>query len=771
MSRLLHVSACLSLLLMTLPAAAQEAPLAPLRTPAEIRPQVPASQALVRSQDYGEALAALGEVRRIQAASLKATPTVNIGASKVDFRPILDNPRSLANVADQLRRMPALVEVREDVLEAVEVKQGGVVVRSTLGYRLKPGACSGNGRAQLASAGIACFERLGADPAAAFAQRGNPRYIADPKRRAEALARRAREQEQIRGQIDAGIAALRSGQGMAGGLRTRTDEAELARLRSLPDEQLAAELANQAEVRLEELAYVPATRASGSGSKQPAPGMQEASGAPRSFEVERFVFITGFTLAQDYQWKQRMETSINWCFVGCRETYYVELFAGFGYGVGLRFPIAFAGTYTYTPGSPGHGELKPVLEPVNASRQEYAAAGMPASKLFDGKELVAEVHANAGIGARLPGVGTHRFSIELDKDFTAALPKPFAGGQFTPPTPGGKDLSFVHTFDDFDLIGGYGNFGVVGGQVFPAVEIGMRGKQLGVVLEDLYDNNRRHAVVHGQAIPLRISPGSQAASFAVKEPVYGASFFIAPGLTARVFVDLAVWGAHWDWTVTFPELTIELPPGGVSFGCHEQTICERRYRYTPAGAQSQFESEQVGYAALFESSLAGKCADDSCRKAIAGLAQATLAKTKKMENAASVHDVTAVWQAARGKGEAIVEESRRNRDSERWAETLRGVWSGRCVDSTCVDEVGKLCAQTVGRARELRLQHPDSGDAVINGMLAQEFTPRLQAAVSAAEGRRRRVEAAKAGVERNPATAPQPAARPALRPVVKPGGQ
>ena len=67
----------------------------------------------------------------------------------------------------------------------------------------------------------------------------------------------------------------------------------------------------------------------------PAPAADQA--ADTNFGP--YIFMTGFTFGQDYEWNWQAETTVNWCVVGCSSTYGVYLHAAFSYGFGLRFPI------------------------------------------------------------------------------------------------------------------------------------------------------------------------------------------------------------------------------------------------------------------------------------------------------------------------------------------------------------------------------------------------------------------------------------------------
>lgn len=100
-----------------------------------------------------------GPVRQCSAASLSNNPVLSTGTTKMDFRPMLENPQALPNIALTPQGLPDLVEVRQQALETTQAMQG-MLLRSQLSYRLGPAACSeAPRRARVAAAGS---NRLGA---------------------------------------------------------------------------------------------------------------------------------------------------------------------------------------------------------------------------------------------------------------------------------------------------------------------------------------------------------------------------------------------------------------------------------------------------------------------------------------------------------------------------------------------------------------------------------------------------------------------------------
>ena len=84
----------------------------------------------------------------------------------------------------------------------------------------------------------------------------------------------------------------------------------------------------------------------------------------------------------------------------------------------------------------------------------------------------------------------------------------------------------------------------------------------------------------GQTISLGDATSSNGdySHFSVGNPVYNLGFTLTPGLAPTVFVDVAVWSDQWQWPVWFPQLAIDLPPGGMNFSCHAGTTCVMDFR-------------------------------------------------------------------------------------------------------------------------------------------------------------------------------------------------
>ena len=612
-------------------AAAQAAP--GVMTP-RINPQQRSlpNSVVLRGESNAATMQRLRVTRQYSMSDVRSSGRVALGTTKINFAPLLNNQRAPFNVAQRLRAMPQLFEVSTDQTEVSEVEQG-LVIHQVLGYRILPGKCNDpSARGQLQNAGVSCFQ---SEPMAsrlqAFSTPGSPRYVADPGKRQRIVAAYQDKVKQQEAETSAHIADLRrqlADPSKRGQFVAQFGAAEVNRVSRLNDDQLKAELINSGDQRVEQTMFIPkpdsAARTPAVSSMRIVPNAQEiarlrmptASPAANSAANERtllpgnggqhipaatlagadhftetdlgtYIYLTGFTLGKDYEWSQGVSTTIKWCWIGCAATYNVDLYAGFSYGFGLRFPIQTHLDYKYTvhPDNSDMATVKVDFVPINGTPAQYAATGLESDQIFDGKELVAQVTADAGINYNLPIVGSGNLGISVGKDFTEGLPAPFTNGQFTPPAPCGhpapcpQDLDAAPIiFDNFDLLGGEGNFGVVGGQVFPAINVGLHSDSLQFTLIDHMNGKQTEIGASGKLTPIAVANDlNRSSHISLGNPVYNLGFVVTPGVDARLFVDLGVWSDHWDWPIWFPELTIELPPGGVDFGCHAGTVCSRNF--------------------------------------------------------------------------------------------------------------------------------------------------------------------------------------------------
>jgi hypothetical protein len=699
----------------------------------------------LRAGSHADLMNKLPTLRQIPTSVLNGTSTVTIGKTRVDFRPMVQNPKALVNIAKKLRALPTQVEVCADVLEAMEIKQG-LVVRSLLTYRILPGACRDEERrAKLAGSGVSCFTRsTAAERESGFGNVRNIRYVRDPGDRAKALAASRLQASQVNADIDRSVAEFHrqlNVPAQRAEIAAEIGDAELARLGALDDSALAGELANAAETKVEQIAFIPQADDAKrtfkplgvpiSAIKPPPPPVDI------DYDIGNYVFLAGFTLGKQYEWKQRVDTTIKWCFVGCKKHYYAELFAGFEYGFGLRIPIAFGGTYNPSSGIKDKAKLTIKLAPINGSVADYKAAGLADSKLYEGKELVAEVWAHAGASAKLPIVGVlGPVDLQVGQDFTDALPAPLANGQWTPPTPGvsSTEPEIVHVFENVDLIGGRANFGILGGKLLPAVKVKLHSELMKLTLKDS-DGQSYPLTSNGQLVNVAVDPSDKSSSFTVGDPFYNLGFNVTPGITARLFIDLAVWSNNWDWPIWFPQLAVDLPPGGVDFACHEGTVCTRKFRFNQNGAQTEFEGLLEKWAKEFDPLWVPKCLDEPCKLGIRLIRQGVLfsGRHKLADNPdITIAAMKAEFINANINAQKVVTESlarKAEAASNSWGVIAQAIWTKQCKDALCYDTVTALAAQMGTRARAIAKANPSQSSLWVTQQVNKEFVPQFQQAV------------------------------------------
>jgi hypothetical protein len=702
-----------------------------------------AGSVTLRRGGFGDLIKTLPVVRQVSGAQLRANPTIKVGKSRLDFRKMLDNPRALVNVADRLGEIPDLVDVRPGQLTAFEVGKG-VVVRDFLSYSFKSGACtSERNRARIAATGISCFTRsTPAEIDSSYARAGSLRFVRDPIKRAQALAEAKAERNRVGQDIDQQVAEFRgrlADPAMRAELVTAVGDAEVARLDALDDTSLAGELINNSENLIEQVFYVPTDappQEPATPAPPPAPKVEDVSA---SYPLGTHNYLVGFTLGRDFEWSQSVQTTIRWCLVGCKKTYYAKVSAGFGYQFGLRFPIQLTGTYDYAlKNGVQSGTVTTQIATINGSAADYASTGLPANLVYGGKELVAGFDAHAGVAAKLPVIGQiGPIDIPLvDYDLTTLLPGDFANGQLKPPEPGKKGPSAPFILDQFDLLGGRGNFGVIGAQVFPAIDIRMDSTLLSLDLIDKFAVNKDPIPLSAgtTSIPLALKNG--AAEFIISDPKYGIQFTLTPGLNARLFIDLAVWGAKVDWPVWFPQLAFTIPSDSLKFECHDGTVCSHEFRFTANGAQSVFLGKVEQWGLDFENLYLPKCIDETCRFGVKLAQNKVIFEGKKKDADNPTGETNALFQSmnpffveATKRAKTYIADAQARKSGElsnAMGVLAQAIWTKQCKDSLCFDNVTALAAQMGPRGAEIGRANPSLGTTAINQMVNKEFVPKFR---------------------------------------------
>lgn len=117
--------------------------------------------------------------------------------------------------------------------------------------------------------------------------------------------------------------------------------------------------------------------------------------------------------------------------------------------------------------------------------------------------------------------------------------------------------------------------------MFPAANVILTSDELSLTLVDKNGGPPIKLMTSGKTIDLKTNAASDALQFDIKDPVYNLTVTIEPGINARVFVDVGLWGKSWDMPVFFPSLAVTVPSGGVTFGCHDGTVCTREFNLAP----------------------------------------------------------------------------------------------------------------------------------------------------------------------------------------------
>jgi hypothetical protein len=549
--------------------------------------------------------------RELSLSEIRSTRSLKLGNSTVDLTAMLQNRDALPNIATRLQAAPEAVTVKASDVKAYVVPQG-LIVRSFLNYQIKPGTCSNAGRrARIEQAGIGCADRQSESQRVAdYSNPSSARFVEDPGKRAAAIAKARQDWAQQEADISSKVTnfrAILANPAERAKIEAAIGPAETSRIEQLSDEQLKGELVNAAETKIEDVMFIPkadiidatvqGTVADGGGATPISSRFRDLAGNlggrlatlepanPATNEpIDNVVFLTGFTLGRQYEWSKRIEKTINWCWVGCSETYYAGARAGFSYGFGLRFPIVVNGKYLYENGSGGeHAYLTATMTPVDGSPSQYAASGLASNQIFNGQELVAELQASAGYDYKLPFIGEDHHSLTIGYNLADKLPAPYTHGQFRPPAPGTNAGEIPFVLTSVDLLAGYGNWGAAGILVHPAVKVGLHSDALKLVLHDSVANSDQ-PIVSGAKMPLAIDAAQHNSRFSIGSPLYNLGFIVTPGVDAHAFIDISVWSNSWDFPVWFPAVAVTLPPGGIDFSCHAGTVCKREYVYAAAAS-------------------------------------------------------------------------------------------------------------------------------------------------------------------------------------------
>lgn len=701
--------------------------------------KAPADTVTLRTR-YSDLVKAVPVLNQWTLQNVKLDPKIKLGSAKLNLTPVLTRKGALPVVAQALQTRPGLGRVNlQDVEVSLIGRPGskeprGLVLRTFLNYEIAPGACADARRGQIEQIGLRCASRYSNSPAAIdsrYATKGDVHYVADPVARQQAVNRALADSTRQAAEIAAEVTNFRASlanPATKAAVEAQFGAAQLQKLVAMPDEDLAGELINASEQKVEQTLYVPFTDKLDTINYQTFVAAMNAMAAVKAepqkvvtdTPIKPTMFLTGFTLGRRYEWSQQVETTIKWCVVGCKKHYYVRAYAWFEYGFGLRFPIKLTGNYHYEAvGSSKTATFTPDFFPVNGNPDDYTAAGLEKAKLFDGAELVARAGVGAGFSAHIPIYpDPPSIDFEISEDFTKYLPAPLTNGQFTPPAAGTSTAPARFVFDQFDILGGRLNFGILGAQVFPVIEIRLQSESLSFDFHDDIKNTPVVPIVRTSTNPVPPIPvaidANGASSFTLSNPVYNLSALLTPGINPRLFLDLGVWGNTWDFPIMFPELSIEIPKGGVNFACHEGTTCKRQFQFatvggktlTGAGAQQlgAIAADIENWPGAFVAKWQPRCADNGCVIAVqqaAGEAvdvMSTKLNATDPDSPAQVGALKDVVTKAKRHADGLAAASITIADIEAWGPKFDAKWQPQCVDDTCtfgmkLVRVGSVLAQ------------------------------------------------------------------------------
>ena len=523
---------------------------------------------------------------------------LNLAGYQIKPATIRQLNRNFNEKVNAIRRIPNLAIINTINTEIAELNNG-LVIRSNLSYAVKLGACKSQ-KSILMSAGIDCGKQTNLDQSIRLlSDRKSPQYISDKRTRFKAIENLKQSKAEILQDVKKARASLKNPD-----VIRSLGRATVQRLSLLSDEKLALEAINASEQVIEERIFIPKLDSfrgiskirtlqgntlknltvprrgiiSPSAAQQIIAANQRTAGNIPTTASREDIFLTGFTFGKQYEWRKKWSKSIKWCWLGCKKTYYVEPYANFSYGLGLRFPIEAKLAFT---GQGNRASVQPTFRAIDANLSQYREAGLGTNKLFNGQELVAEMGASAGVSMKLPFVGRYHPRYTLANiDFTERLQTPFRGGNFRPPSPGNPlPVMPQIVLRDIDLLGGYADYGVAWAKLHPGIKAGLTSNNLSFKLKDNL-NDQTYNIRSGESKTLAVRNGKSKVT--LYNPDYNIAFTITPGVQYNVGVDFGVWGKTWRDEIWIPQLAISLPPGGARFTCHANTRCSRTYEFNVA---------------------------------------------------------------------------------------------------------------------------------------------------------------------------------------------
>lgn len=517
--------------------------------------------------------------------------TLQLGRAQLSLAPYLRSRSSLASLSQRLEGRTIAGQLAGQA-QLFRAANGAVVINEELIFQRPPGAC-GLQSVQL-SQRLLCYQLM-------------PGRARNPQKKLKqgAAALKAELQAAAAGQSTAKLPAwarqlpreqlLQLAQSSEAQLETallNTARTKISRTMLVPPPELGRASLTKLSA-LNRIAQQTAQRGSvsKSGAEIPVPGRRG------TFDLGTNVYLAGFTYGDSFEWADTYEYEIDYG-VGTallRVIPYVEAY----YGFGVRFPLEVSGRYVYQGGSARTAEVEVRMKPINGTDQQYRSTGLDETLIFNGKEIVAEFGAKAGIQYLLPIVGMGDIKYEKKFDFAAYLPDSMKDGQFKPPHYRENFPLVDPIVMNVDLLGGQGNYAVddYGFRLTakPGLAIGLTSTDLGLNLVDFKNNSRLNKLSYGaegmsSSSPLKgaVQVVNGVSSFSLADPYYNLALQLTPGVMLEGGLYLGASELAVDEFIVFPSLAVQVPSNGVSFDCHKGTICGRNFTInTTTGGQDR----------------------------------------------------------------------------------------------------------------------------------------------------------------------------------------
>ena len=506
---------------------------------------------------------------------------MTIGKSKINLAPFINNPNSLTSLSSSLNRIavPGTISSKAEILRSPN--NGGIAIVEEISFQPKPSACKST---QTKAARDFCFTKK------SKRKKGGTNSSTSSL----TLSRLSKNLK-----INLNKKANGSNANLPSWAKNASPQA-IASLSQASESELTKLMLDNAQIRISNTLYLfPSKSATQTlkkleliqkdrnNSTQRTTNNGNTSTQTRSgtYQIGPNIFLTGFTYADSFFWSKTFEYNLDY---GAGSTLMrITPYTEFSYGLGLRFPVQIEGQYTYNTSNKRQANIQISANPINGSYQQYQSTGLSGDLLFGGREIVAEIAADAGIEYQLPA-GNGRIrppGMPFRLDFTEHLPSAFKtnriAGDFAPPNLQ-RPLSGIAEAP-IDLLAGKGDYtaGDYGFdfEVKPALKINLNNSELGFTLQDLKNNSSQQVRLRNNnqsTKSIRVDSRGRS-KFKIKDPYYELTLNLTPGIRLKGSVDVGAWEKRMNEFIPFPALAIKIPSDGLQFDCHKGTICGRTY--------------------------------------------------------------------------------------------------------------------------------------------------------------------------------------------------